>query len=131
MSDQAWGAVEDGLLREAVAVTTESNGKVNGTVSSWGRVAALISAVPPPQVRILPNSRYPARTHSHSLIAYRMFGSQGKRRTAQQCKGRWRRLRTNHEQHGDPSEARAAIQSSAARLESMSEAERTALYAAA
>jgi hypothetical protein len=26
------------------------------------------------QVRILPNPRYPARTHSHSLIAYRMFG---------------------------------------------------------
>jgi hypothetical protein len=25
------------------------------------------------QVHILPNSRYPARTHSHSLIAYRMF----------------------------------------------------------
>ena len=26
-------------------------------------------------VHILPNSRYPARTHSHSLIAYRMFDS--------------------------------------------------------
>ena len=25
-------------------------------------------------VRILPNSRYPARTHSHILMAYRMFG---------------------------------------------------------
>ena len=28
----------------------------------------------PEQVHILPNSRYPARTHSHSLIVYRMFG---------------------------------------------------------
>ena len=26
------------------------------------------------QVRILPNSQYPARSHSHSLIFYRMFG---------------------------------------------------------
>jgi hypothetical protein len=26
------------------------------------------------EVHILLNSRYPARTHSHSLIAYRMFG---------------------------------------------------------
>ena len=26
------------------------------------------------EVHILPNSRYPARTHSHSLIVYRMFG---------------------------------------------------------
>ena len=25
------------------------------------------------QVHILPNSRYPARTHSHSLIVYRMY----------------------------------------------------------
>ena len=29
------------------------------------------------QVRILPNSRYPARTRSHSLIAYRVFGRSG------------------------------------------------------
>ena len=27
-------------------------------------------------MHILPNSRYPARTHFHSLISYRMFGSQ-------------------------------------------------------
>mgnify|MGYP007025783266 CR=1 FL=1 len=26
------------------------------------------------EVHMLPNSRYPARTRSHSLIAYRMFG---------------------------------------------------------
>jgi hypothetical protein len=26
------------------------------------------------EVHILPNSRHPARTHSHSLIVYRMFG---------------------------------------------------------
>ena len=26
------------------------------------------------EVHILPNSRYPARTHSYSLISYRMFG---------------------------------------------------------
>ena len=34
----------------------------------WGYLSAA-------KVHILPNSRYPARTHSHSLIVYCMFGA--------------------------------------------------------
>ena len=44
------------------------NVSLDGLPSSSGTVARV-------QVHIIPNSRYPARSHSHSLIAYRMFGA--------------------------------------------------------
>jgi hypothetical protein len=49
------------------------------TVASWQSYVIFIVTDGKPadvlfQVRVLPNSRYPARTHSHSLIVYRMFG---------------------------------------------------------
>ena len=50
------------------------------------------------QVRILPNPRYPARTHSHSLIAYRVFGCQACREMfASRPYSQWEQFFETHE----------------------------------
>eukprot|EP01044_Picomonas_judraskeda_P010803 COSAG03_NODE_1421_length_4104_cov_79.257428_2_plen_148_part_00 len=45
-----------------------------GNVQYGSNLAAVLKQAGAMQVHILPNSQYPARTHSHSLIVYRMFG---------------------------------------------------------